>query len=51
MATKHAALAWLCFQCWQVRDTFDPSRLMNKFEHGAEFDWDDLRDLVTRCEH
>jgi hypothetical protein len=19
---------------------------MNKFEHGAEFDWDDLRDLV-----
>lgn len=33
---------------WQARDTFDPARLMGKFEHGAEFDWDDLRDLVRR---
>jgi predicted nucleotidyltransferase component of viral defense system len=33
---------------WQARDAFDPARLMNKFEHGAEFDWDDLRDLVRR---
>ena len=33
---------------WQARDTFDPARLINKFEHGAEFDWDDLRDLVRR---
>jgi predicted nucleotidyltransferase component of viral defense system len=33
---------------WQARDTFDPPRLINKFEHGAEFDWDDLRDLVRR---
>jgi len=33
---------------WQARDTFDPARLMQKFEHGAEFDWDDLRDLIQR---
>jgi predicted nucleotidyltransferase component of viral defense system len=33
---------------WQARDTFDPTRLMEKFEHGKEFDWDDLRDLVRR---
>ena len=33
---------------WQARDTFDPVRLMDKFERGAEFDWDDLRDLVRR---
>jgi hypothetical protein len=33
---------------WQARDTFDPARLMTKFEHGAEFDWDDLSDLVRR---
>ena len=33
---------------WQAGDTFDPARLMEKFEHGAEFDWDDLRDLVRR---
>jgi len=33
---------------WQARDTFDPARLLEKFEHGAEFDWDDLRDLVRR---
>jgi predicted nucleotidyltransferase component of viral defense system len=33
---------------WQSRDTLDPARLMEKFKHGAEFDWDDLRDLVRR---
>ena len=33
---------------WQARDTFDPARLMRKFEHGGEFDWDDLSDLVRR---
>jgi len=33
---------------WQAQDAFDPARLMEKFEHGAEFDWDDLRDLVRR---
>jgi len=33
---------------WQARDTFDPARLMEKFEHGEAFDWDDLRDLVRR---
>ena len=33
---------------WQARDSFDPARLINKFENGVEFDWDDLRDLVRR---
>jgi predicted nucleotidyltransferase component of viral defense system len=33
---------------WQAGDTFDPARLMRKFEEGREFDWDDLRDLVRR---
>jgi hypothetical protein len=35
---------------WQAGDTFDPARLMKKFEEGMEFDWDDLRDLVRRTE-
>ena len=35
---------------WQARDTFDPARLMQKFEEGKEFDWDDLRQLhLARC--
>jgi predicted nucleotidyltransferase component of viral defense system len=33
---------------WQARDTFDPARLMQKFEEGKEFDWDDLRQLLNR---
>jgi YD repeat-containing protein len=33
---------------WQARDTFDPARLMTKFEDGREFDWDDLGQLVRR---
>jgi predicted nucleotidyltransferase component of viral defense system len=33
---------------WQARDTFDPARLMQKFEDGREFDWDDLRQLLKR---
>jgi hypothetical protein len=33
---------------WQAHDTFDPARLIGRFEEGAEFDWDDLRDLVRR---
>jgi hypothetical protein len=33
---------------WQAGDTFEPARLMRKFEEGREFDWDDLRDLVRR---
>jgi hypothetical protein len=33
---------------WQARDTFDPARLMAKFEEGREFDWDDLRQLCNR---
>lgn len=35
---------------WQAHDTFDPARLMRKFEEGRDFDWDDLRDLVRRTE-
>jgi predicted nucleotidyltransferase component of viral defense system len=33
---------------WQARDTFDAARLMQKFEEGKEFDWDDLRQLLNR---
>jgi hypothetical protein len=33
---------------WQARDTFDPERLMRKFEDGREFDWNDLEQLVRR---
>jgi predicted nucleotidyltransferase component of viral defense system len=33
---------------WQARDTFDPERLMKKFEEGRAFDWDDLGQLVRR---
>jgi len=33
---------------WQARDSFDPERLMRKFEDGNEFDWDDLGQLVRR---
>jgi len=33
---------------WQARDTFDPARLMKKFEEGRAFDWDDLGQLVRR---
>jgi predicted nucleotidyltransferase component of viral defense system len=36
---------------WQAGDSFDPVRLMRKFEEGTEFDWDDLRDLVRRTEN
>jgi hypothetical protein len=33
---------------WQAGDTFDPDRLMRKFEDGRAFDWDDLNQLVRR---
>ena len=33
---------------WQARDSFDPARLMQKFQDGREFDWDDLAQLVRR---
>ena len=33
---------------WQARDTFDPARLMQKFQDGREFDWNDLRQLLHR---
>jgi predicted nucleotidyltransferase component of viral defense system len=34
---------------WQAQDIFDPARLMQKFEDGREFDWDDLRQLLNRA--
>ncbi|HEY6847211.1 MAG TPA: nucleotidyl transferase AbiEii/AbiGii toxin family protein [Terracidiphilus sp.] len=34
---------------WQVRDTFDPGRLIQKFQDGPSFDWDDLRQLLNRA--
>jgi predicted nucleotidyltransferase component of viral defense system len=33
---------------WQARDTFDPARLMQKFQNNTDFDWDDLGQLVRR---
>jgi len=34
---------------WQARDTLDPARLMQKFQDGRDFDWDDLRQLLNRA--
>lgn len=34
---------------WQARDTFEPARLIQKFEDGRDFDWDDLRQLLNRA--
>jgi predicted nucleotidyltransferase component of viral defense system len=34
---------------WQARDTFNPERLIRKFEDGRDFDWDDLRQLLNRA--
>jgi len=39
----------LVLKLWQARDTFDPARLINKFEDGRDFDWDDLRQLLNRA--
>jgi hypothetical protein len=33
---------------WQARDRFDPAMLIGKFSDGAQFDWNDLNDLVHR---
>jgi predicted nucleotidyltransferase component of viral defense system len=33
---------------WQARDSFDPERLLRKFEDGRDFDWNDLGQLVRR---
>jgi predicted nucleotidyltransferase component of viral defense system len=34
---------------WQAQDIFDPARLMQKFQDGRDFDWDDLRQLLNRA--
>lgn len=33
---------------WQAWDSFDPERLLKKFEDGRDFDWNDLGQLVRR---
>lgn len=33
---------------WQARDGFNPAEMMQKFETGLDFDWDDLRQLTRR---
>ena len=33
---------------WQVRDIFDPARLMKKFQEGVKLNWDDLTQLLRR---
>lgn len=32
---------------WQARNTLDPARLIQKFQDGRNFDWDDLRQLFN----
>jgi predicted nucleotidyltransferase component of viral defense system len=39
----------LVLKLWQARASFDPARLMRKFEDGRDFDWDDLRQLLSRA--
>src|ERR1019366_10094752 len=39
----------LVLKLWQARDSFDPTRLMQKFKDGRDFDWDDLRELLNRA--
>ena len=34
---------------WRARDTFDPARLIQKFQDGTGFDWEDLRQLLNRA--
>jgi predicted nucleotidyltransferase component of viral defense system len=34
---------------WRAQDVFDPARLIQKFEDGRDFDWDDLRQLLNRA--
>jgi predicted nucleotidyltransferase component of viral defense system len=34
---------------WHARDTFDPARLIQRFQDGRDFDWDDLRQLLNRA--
>jgi hypothetical protein len=34
---------------WQAHDTFYPTRLMQKFKDGRDFDLDDLRQLLNRA--
>jgi predicted nucleotidyltransferase component of viral defense system len=46
----HALIRRLvALKLWQAGDTFDPARLMRKFEDGRDFDWDDLGQLVNRA--
>jgi len=45
----HALIRCLVvLKLWQARDSFYPARLMQKFQDGRDFDWDDLRQLLNR---
>ena len=39
----------VALKLWQAGNTFDPERLIRKFEDGPDFDWDDLRQLINRA--
>jgi predicted nucleotidyltransferase component of viral defense system len=46
---EHALIRRLVvLKLWQARDTFDPARLMQKFQDGRDFNWDDLSQLLRR---
>jgi predicted nucleotidyltransferase component of viral defense system len=34
---------------WQANDRFDPAALLQKFEDGRAFDWEDLRQLTNKA--
>lgn len=38
----------LVLKLWQANDTFEPARLMQRFEDIRGFDWEDLRQLIRR---
>jgi predicted nucleotidyltransferase component of viral defense system len=46
----HALMRGLVvLKLWQARETFDPARLIQKFQDGMGFDWEDLRQLLNRA--
>jgi hypothetical protein len=46
----HALIRGLVvLKLWQALETFELARLMQKFQDGRDFDWDDLRELLNRA--
>jgi hypothetical protein len=39
----------LVLKLWQARDTFLPALLIQEFQDGRGFDWEDLRQLLNRA--